>query len=58
MASVTAALQAAGLALQDVPPFKFALFFGAVMLTHPRYMQALTFDRVAVPSVHIIGHKD
>jgi hypothetical protein len=51
------ALQAAGMALQDVPPLKFALFFGSVLTTHPRYMGAFK-DRVPVPSCHIIGHKD
>lgn len=57
MASIMVALQAAGMALQDVPPLKFALFFGSVLTTHPRYMSAFK-DRVPVPSCHIIGHKD
>jgi hypothetical protein len=57
MASIMVALQATGLALTDVPPLKFALFFGAVQTTHPRYSSAFS-DRVPVPSCHIIGHKD
>eukprot|EP00878_Enallax_costatus_P021682 GHUV01022972.1.p1 GENE.GHUV01022972.1~~GHUV01022972.1.p1 ORF type:complete len:239 (+),score=90.46 GHUV01022972.1:478-1194(+) len=57
MASAMVALQRAGLALQDVPPFKFVLFIGAVMLTHPRYQPAFR-ERVSIPSCHIIGHKD
>lgn len=57
MASIMAALQAAGLALTDVPPLKFALFFGSVLTTHPRYTHAF-MERVPVPSCHIIGHKD
>lgn len=57
MASIMVALQAAGMALQDVPPLKFALFFGSVLTTHPRYISAFK-DRVPVPSCHIIGHKD
>jgi hypothetical protein len=57
MASIMVALQSAGLALADVPPLQFALFFGAVQPTHPRYNAAFR-DRVQVPSCHIIGHKD
>jgi hypothetical protein len=57
MASIMVALQRAGLALQDVPPFKFVLFFGSVLTTHPRYLPAFK-ERVQVPSCHIIGHKD
>lgn len=57
MASIMVALQAAGLALTDVPPLKFALFFGSVLTTHPRYTPAFK-DRVPVPSCHIIGQKD
>lgn len=57
MASIMVGLQAAGLALQDVPPLKFALFFGSVLTTHPRYVPAFR-ERVPVPSAHIIGHKD
>lgn len=57
MASIMVALQRAGLALTDVPRFKFGLFFGSVLTTHPRYMPAFK-ERVDVPSCHIIGHRD
>jgi hypothetical protein len=43
--------------LQDVPPFKFVLFFGSVLTTHPRYLPAFK-ERVDIPSCHVIGHKD
>ncbi len=39
MASMIAALQAAGLALTDVPPLRFVMLFGSVPMTHPRYEQ-------------------
>ncbi|KAF8058364.1 hypothetical protein HT031_005682 [Scenedesmus sp. PABB004] len=57
MASSLAALQAAGLALQDVPRFRFCLLYGSVLTTHPRYAPAFR-ERVPVPSCHVIGHKD
>lgn len=57
MASAIVALQRAGLALQDIPPFKFVMFIGAVVITHPRYQSAFR-ERVNIPSCHIIGHKD
>ena len=45
-------------ALARAPPIKFAAFFGAAFSRHPRHAAAFAQGPFAVPTLHVIGHKD